>query len=131
MPDTLTCPPTPADRRTAARLVRQLAAGHAPRASLTQPLPATARLAAETLATTLDELERELAQLRHRHGETPGVGAEIRLATEQAALLGAYERDVTEALAALRRAGAAVAVEVPDYLVPPTATGPATLRLRW
>lgn len=70
-------------------------------------------------------------QLRHRHGETPGVGAEIRLAAEQAALLGAYERDVTEALAALRRAGAAVAVEVPDYLVPPTATGPATLRLRW
>lgn len=38
---------------------------------------------------------------------------------------------IDQALAALRRTGAAVAVEVPDYLVPPAAPGPATLRLRW
>lgn len=113
MPDTVMFPPAviadkAEDSVLAAALVREVAAGRHPRVTLDQPLPPAARSAAETLADSLDELDRDLARLRRRHGAPTSTGGRIRLAIAEADLLGGYVRDVAGTLAALRVAGAGV-----------------------
>lgn len=113
MPDTVMFPPAVIadkveDRVLAAALVREVAAGRHPHVTLAQPLPPAARSAAETLADSLDELDRDLARLRRRHGAPTSTGGRIRLAIAEADLLGGYVRDVARTLAALRHAGAGV-----------------------
>jgi hypothetical protein len=113
MPDTVMFPPAviadkAGDRVLAAALVREVAAGRHPHVTLAQPLPPAARSAAETLADSLDELDRDLARLRRRHSAPTSAGGRIRLAIAEAELLGGYVRDVLQSLTALRLAGAEV-----------------------
>ncbi|WP_372397145.1 hypothetical protein ABMY26_24040 [Azospirillum sp. HJ39] len=113
MPDTVMFPQTAIagnaeDGSLAAALVREIAAGRHPRATLDRPLPPAARSAAETLADSLDELDRDLARLRRRHSAPTSTGGRIRLAMAEAELIGGYVGDVAKTLAALRGAGAAV-----------------------
>lgn len=113
MPDTVMFPPAviadkAEDSVLAAALVREVAAGRHPRVTLDQPLPPSARSAAETLADSLDELDRDLARLRRRHSAPTSAGGRIRLAIAEAELLGGYVRDVARTLAVLRLAGAEV-----------------------
>lgn len=139
MPDTLMVSSTVAageaeDRALAAALVRAIATGRRPRVGLDAPLPPAASPAVETLADALDELERDLARLRRRRGAPPSAGGRIRLAVAEAALLGGYARDVAEALAALRGAGArVVSVGAGERAAPPCAVdgGGVVLRLIW
>lgn len=139
MPDTLMVSSTVVaseaeDHALAAALVREIAAGRSPRAALDRPLPPVARPAVEALAEALDELDRDLTRLRRRRSAPPSAGGRIRLAAAEAELLGAYERDVAEALAALRGAGAAVvSARAGERNAPPCAVngGGVVLRLIW
>ncbi len=113
MPDTVMFPPAVIadkveDRVLAAALVREVAAGRHPHVTLGQPLPPAARSAAETLADSFDELDRDLARLRRRHSAPTSAGGRIRLAITEAELLGGYVRDVLQTLTALRLTGAEV-----------------------
>ncbi len=101
MPDTLMFPQTAIagnaeDGILAAALVREVAAGRHPRVTLDRPLPPAARSAAEILADSLDELDRDLARLRRRHSAPTSAGGRIRLAVAEAELLGGYVRDVAK-----------------------------------
>jgi len=96
--------------------------------------PPAARPVAETLAAALNEFERDLARLRRRRGAPQSAGGRIRLAVAEAALLGGYARDVTDALAALRDAGTGVvSVRAGERAAPPCAVdgGGVVLRLIW
>lgn len=113
MPDTLMFPPAVVageadDHALAAALVREVAAGRHPRVILDQPLPIAARPVVETLADSLDELDRDLARLRRRRGAPSSIGGRIRQAVAEAELLGSYAHDVAESLGALHGVGAGI-----------------------
>ncbi|WP_144428114.1 hypothetical protein [Azospirillum thiophilum] len=115
MPDTVMFPPAvvvgePDDYPLAVALVREVAAGHRPRVILDQPLPIAACSVVETLADSLDELDRDLVRLRRRRGAPPSIGGRIRQAAAEAELLGSYAHDLAESLKALRSAGAGVVI---------------------
>jgi hypothetical protein len=81
MPDTVMFPQTAIagnaeDGILAAALVREVAAGRHPRVTLDRPLLPAARSAAEILADSLDELDRDLARLRRRHSAPTSSGGE-------------------------------------------------------
>lgn len=138
MPDTLMFPPAVVageadDHALAGALVREVAAGRHPRVILDQPLPIAARPVVETLADSLDELDRDLARLRRRRSATPSIGGRIRQAVAEAQLLGSYAHDVAESLAVLRGAGAGIVTgRIGERSQLPSADdGRVNLRLVW